>query len=343
MPDKKVRILITAFDTDKGEFAYNVSKETLIAVTKYLNLLPDQVELVGRVLPVEMDGTGKRLRELLDEVQPDFVIEMGQSGREGKDMPMIAYETRARNTRMTAGTASVPIQPGGKDLNGFFTVNMTPKDGVTVAESNDAGEYVCNYAYYRILDWMKTHGKGNNAVLMHQGWERGEGTAEETAIKLHYFAEHYASHLFGVTLAAAGIVETQRAARDGANPLHTYFAGDALSTPSKNSVATVQYQLLKLGLLEKDPMHPFPITGVLDPATLAALTKLEPAPGMLLPTHNRIDLAQFMLQAEDYEKRMQAALKSFHSPEKPEPSNDTEPKRPMLPTAPTKTKQNLLH
>lgn len=310
---KKIRILITAFDTDKQDFAYNVSKETVAALAQFYDLLPEQIEIVTHVFPVDFKATGETIDAVLDRTQPDFVISLGQTPNEYQNAAAINYELIAQNKKRSMLSENVlPITTGGQqDKKGFYADNLVPTDQLKIYTSENAGTYLCNYVYYRTLEWMERNGKGNNALFLHLNWPEGRPPEGQVQSYSSLFPNLYAGHVFELALAAAGVAQVQQASKDVTNPLHALLAKDALSTPEKSSVASLQYQLARIGFLQASTEFPAPIDGILGPQTIEAIRRLEPAPGMLLAINGRIDLSQAMIQIRSYDQRMQQALLQF--------------------------------
>lgn len=81
----------------------------------------------------------------LDRHKPDVIIGLGQSSRE-----TIHLETRARNRRRANKAAeSKPIFRGRPKA---LPTTLNIRADRSVRRSNDAGDYVCNYSMYVLLD-----------------------------------------------------------------------------------------------------------------------------------------------------------------------------------------------
>jgi pyroglutamyl-peptidase len=114
---------------------------------KIVKALPPQPGLRRVVFPVRFHR--KQFVNALDRFRPDIVLGLGQSSRRRIDI-----ELQAANRRRGRRTAKPrPISPRGpKRLK--TTLKMTPA-GPQAGRSANAGEYVCNFSMYVMLEHIQ--------------------------------------------------------------------------------------------------------------------------------------------------------------------------------------------
>ncbi|OJY05284.1 MAG: hypothetical protein BGP04_07685 [Rhizobiales bacterium 62-17] len=154
-----VRVLVTAF----GAFPGAPTNPTE-AIVRRLRRLPAlalaDIELRVAVMPVRFAGVADRLEALLGQHRPDIVVHLGLAGRRR----VISIEAQARN-RLTvlhpdadgAMNRQFAVAPGGPALrrarwNPVQLASAIHDDGIPVAVSRDAGDYLCNQTLYVTLD-----------------------------------------------------------------------------------------------------------------------------------------------------------------------------------------------
>ena len=132
-----MRVLVYGFGPYKA-FRDNIT-------AKIIEALPDRPGLTKVVFPVRFHRTP--FVQALEKHRPDAVIGLGQCGRR-----RIEIETRAKNGRRTRQTDALkPIrQNGPKSLPTTLQVKL----GRPIATSNNAGDYVCNYSIYVMLEYL---------------------------------------------------------------------------------------------------------------------------------------------------------------------------------------------
>ncbi len=165
-----MKILITAFEP--------FQQETVNATVEALALLPDALEgatLLKRVLPVEFGRSAEVLGALLEELQPDAVVSMGQAtGRSDITPERVAINVNDARIPDNAGDqpADQPIRPGGPAAY-FSTLPLREmiaamqEAGVPASLSNTAGTFVCNHLMYSLLDRLAAAGRAIPAGFIH--------------------------------------------------------------------------------------------------------------------------------------------------------------------------------
>jgi len=130
-----MRVLVYGFGPYK-QFRDNIT-------AKILKRLPDSDGLKKRVFPVRFDE--KQFVRALKRHRPDAVLGLGQSSRQ-----KIEVEARAVNRRRTQESD----KPKAICVNGpkWLRTTLEIKTGRQAGKSTNAGDYVCNYSMYVMLD-----------------------------------------------------------------------------------------------------------------------------------------------------------------------------------------------
>jgi pyroglutamyl-peptidase len=116
---------------------------------RILRGLPTQKGLKKVVFPVRFHK-GQFIKAVKD-AKPDVIVGLGQCSRGQR----LRIETKAVNRRRKdQRTKSRPIVPGGKPT---LLTNLMLDCGGEARSSGDAGDYVCNYSMYVILDYLRQH------------------------------------------------------------------------------------------------------------------------------------------------------------------------------------------
>ncbi|HEY7557777.1 MAG TPA: hypothetical protein VIH18_23495 [Candidatus Binatia bacterium] len=134
-----MRVLIYGFGPYR-QFPDNVTE-------KIVRALPKQRGLKKIVFPVSFDKS--QFTGAVEKFRPDVVLGLGQcsTGR------VLRMETRAINQRRNAADQKPrPIVRAGSPK--FFT-NLKLNLARHARVSKDAGDYVCNYSMYVIIDFIK--------------------------------------------------------------------------------------------------------------------------------------------------------------------------------------------
>jgi pyroglutamyl-peptidase len=80
--------------------------------------------------------------------KPDVVLGMGQSGRKN-----IEIETRAANRKRVSKAA--PARLISKHGRRWLPTTLAVRMGPSIRRSKNAGDYVCNYSMYVIIDYLR--------------------------------------------------------------------------------------------------------------------------------------------------------------------------------------------
>jgi pyroglutamyl-peptidase len=113
---------------------------------RILQLLPPQTGLTKVVFPVRFHRL--QFIQALHRYKPDIVLGLGQSTRK-----KIEVEMRAANRKRGAKNAGArPISARGPR---WLPTTLRLKLSHAVRSSKDAGDYVCNYSMYVMLDHIR--------------------------------------------------------------------------------------------------------------------------------------------------------------------------------------------
>jgi pyroglutamyl-peptidase len=134
-----MRLLVYGFGPYR-EFRDNITE-------KILHKLPHRTGLKKIVFPVRFHK--RQFISAVKKHKPDVILGLGQCSR-GQ---CLRIESRATNRRRNSQNEKpTPIITGGRQR---LTTNLELT--LNGESSNNAGEYVCNYSMYVILDFIKRH------------------------------------------------------------------------------------------------------------------------------------------------------------------------------------------
>lgn len=161
-------ILITAFEPFGGE--------TINPSEMVLGMLPDEIggySIRKLVLPVEHDRSVKIAAAEYDKLQPAALIMLGQAGGRRAITP----ETTAKATVDSGGEhetlcSTLPVER---------IVDALTVRGIQCERSDDAGTYVCNTLFYRMLE----HNGGEVPTgFVHVPYIREQGHADKPFMEI---------------------------------------------------------------------------------------------------------------------------------------------------------------
>lgn len=166
-----MRILVTGFEPFGGS-DINSSWETAARLEMQSF---GAVELIVKKLPVSFRRVGKELEDLLEEIVPDVLIMLGQSGSSNTvrvERIAINMMDSAKGDNDGYAPDEEPIETEGAPA--YFT-NLPVKrfrdellkEGIPATVSNSAGLYVCNRTYYAALHKISTSKMKTKAVFVH--------------------------------------------------------------------------------------------------------------------------------------------------------------------------------
>ena len=152
------KVLLTGFEP-----FHNATSNPSNEILKTLNT-EEIPGLFTATLPVEFGTSWNLLKELIEKVEPDFVVALGQAeGRNHITPERIAINLEDARIPDNAGNQprNKAIVEGGAD--GLFStlpieqiVELLDKAKIPVAVSLSAGSYVCNHLFYALQDYCRT-------------------------------------------------------------------------------------------------------------------------------------------------------------------------------------------
>ena len=125
---------------------------------RIIRSLPKSSGLMTEIFPVSFQR--RQFIAALNRHRPDIILGLGQSSRKQIDV-----ETRARNRRR-AGKKD-DLRPIIRDRPNSLPTTLKIRAGRSVRSSNDAGDYVCNYSMYVLLDAIARNRRKVRFGFMH--------------------------------------------------------------------------------------------------------------------------------------------------------------------------------
>ncbi len=146
-----MRLLIYGFGPYR-QFDENITE-------KVVKALPETRGLKKIVFPVRFHRT--QFTHAVKKYRPDVILGLGQSSRRRR----LSIEKRAANRmRKKIRGRLEPVVSGGAK---WLRTTLALKNGPGGRFSNDAGDYVCNYSMYVILDHLKREGLQTSFGFIH--------------------------------------------------------------------------------------------------------------------------------------------------------------------------------
>ncbi len=165
-----MKILVTGFDPFGGE-----SMNPAIEAVK---LLPDTIagaDIVKLEIPTVFHKSAQVVREKMQEIQPDVVLNIGQAGgRTGLTPERVAINQDDARIEDNDGNQPIdaPIQEDGQPA--YFSklpikamVEAIHQTGLPASVSNSAGTFVCNHIMYQTLYLVDKEFPQAKAGFMH--------------------------------------------------------------------------------------------------------------------------------------------------------------------------------
>jgi pyroglutamyl-peptidase len=163
------RVLLTGF----GPFPGIVENPSgWLAETLATRTATAGYELHGHVLPTEWDTVTALTPRLYAELQPHVMIHFGVGPR--ANTLRIEHSAHNRAARRADARGMLPsvsaISPNGQHrLDTGLPVNALAEylraRGHAANASRSCGRYLCNFLYYRSLEWTRRHGR--DALFVH--------------------------------------------------------------------------------------------------------------------------------------------------------------------------------
>ncbi|MGE5654008.1 MAG: pyroglutamyl-peptidase I, partial [Bacillota bacterium] len=154
-------VLVTGFQPFGGE-TVNPSLEAV----KLLNgLVIDGYEVVIGEIPVVRFEATKTIVELIEQYQPEIVINVGQAGgRQEVSVERVGINVDDYRLADNAGNAPVDEAIAADGPAAYFAtlpikamVKAMVAEGVPASVSNTAGTYLCNHVAYAVPHYIAAH------------------------------------------------------------------------------------------------------------------------------------------------------------------------------------------
>jgi pyrrolidone-carboxylate peptidase len=157
-----MRVLVYGFGPYR-QFRVNITE-------RIISSLPKSATLRKVIFPVRFQR--RQFIAALERHRPDIILGLGQSTR-----AQIEIESRARNRRWAF--KSTPPRPIFKDRPNILPTSLKIAMGRSLGRSKDAGDYVCNYSMYVLLDEIARQRLGIKFGFIHipHGWEMKKASA----------------------------------------------------------------------------------------------------------------------------------------------------------------------
>lgn len=188
-----VSFLLTSFDIWLDRHPSN-SSDDLLELLQQNQQLPPNCQLLRR-LPVEVEGAFEAVRSAIDRDRPDIVICCGMAETRSHleleqraiDCPIQASAENVAGPEPSSNpephpdsglSAGLDVDPH-PDSSPELELNpekalQTPLDLAFLAAdltqtriSTDAGRFVCNGLYFRVLDWLSRSPQSGQALFVH--------------------------------------------------------------------------------------------------------------------------------------------------------------------------------
>ena len=145
-----MRVLVYGFGPYR-RFRHNITE-------KIIGMLPSHPNVKTVVFQVRFHK--RQFIDVLKRYQPDFVIGLGQCTRNRAEI-----ESRATNRkRADKGAPVKPIHRSGEE---FLSATLDMRLGSQVSRSDNAGDYVCNYSMYVMLDHIRRNAGEVKLAFLH--------------------------------------------------------------------------------------------------------------------------------------------------------------------------------
>ncbi len=170
------KILITAFDPFGGE-SINPSQEAVARIPARIG----DSQIVKLTVPTSFARSFETVRSAIEKENPDYVVMVGQAGGRTEITP----EKQALNRIDARIPDNDGFQPSGQTIIADAPeayqstlpveqfVQALSDSGVPARLSETAGAFVCNYLFFRVMDYLKADSH-TKAGFVHIPYETGQ-------------------------------------------------------------------------------------------------------------------------------------------------------------------------
>lgn len=155
-----MRVLISGFEPFGGR-PLNPTSLLMEALSRGEISYPSTLNVKAITLPVTFHEAFETIKAKIDEFNPDVIISFGQAAkRDAINIETIAINIIDADIADNAGAQpkGIPINDSGESaypstLPVQGIEGALQKAGIAVKSSNTAGTYVCNYLFYRLMEY----------------------------------------------------------------------------------------------------------------------------------------------------------------------------------------------
>ena len=164
------KLLLTGFEPFL-DFTLN---PTMKVVEELDNTIIGDYQVIGRILPVDFNKSGRMILDLIEEIKPEAVVSLGLAAGRFKMTPeRIAINFKdgpADNEGNQPVDEAVQIEGAAGYLSTLPIRKMVSRmmeEGLPAEISNSAGAYLCNNVMYEAIHYAHIHNKDMPSGFLH--------------------------------------------------------------------------------------------------------------------------------------------------------------------------------
>jgi pyroglutamyl-peptidase len=174
------KVLVAGFGPFPGA-AKNPSGRLALAVARSRRPASRGAKIIGAVIPTVYQEIFSKLADVLKAEKPDVVLMFGLAG----STPFMRVETRAMNVASSIYPDAAGVKPADHSLvagspqilNARAPVHRlllaARRAGAEAKLSVNAGRYICNAAFFHVLDTARKTDTPKLVAFVHIPWPRG--------------------------------------------------------------------------------------------------------------------------------------------------------------------------
>ncbi|RMG31784.1 MAG: pyroglutamyl-peptidase I [Methanobacteriota archaeon] len=151
-------LLFTGFEPFGGHRV----NPTHLLVQHFDKMVYDGLEIIGKVIPLRFHEIRPLIRNLIDDIQPDYIVMSGQAPRNAITPERIAINYAETSTPYNCGTTIEGQFLDSEGEDGFFStlplkriVQGLREKGIPCSISLSAGTYGCNQIFYECMRYLR--------------------------------------------------------------------------------------------------------------------------------------------------------------------------------------------
>jgi pyroglutamyl-peptidase len=176
----RLKVLVAGFGPFPGA-AQNPSGQLALTLSHSGRAAASGAEIIGTIIPTVYGEVSSTLSHVLEAVKPDAVLMFGLAG----STPLMRIETRAANVASGIHPDAAGKKPAHHSLIAgspqFLYVRAPVRRLLAAARgagakaklSVDAGRYICNAAFFHVLDAARKTHAPTWVAFVHIPWPRG--------------------------------------------------------------------------------------------------------------------------------------------------------------------------